>query len=303
MIYFMTSMQELFAQESKKFITWSHDDIFRYYDQQFHGVSSCFDMLYKSNLIEKSFENFVEERLDTYSENAFPENALPIINEALDIIFEEIYKKMPLIFSDRSTTFEQITDPVFQAIILHRDDPFMKFDIKEHFDTSVEPSNLTNIQRNVKYAHMKDVKMLTAMGVNIHVKDINGNSLLHYAVQAQILALQNKLNNKNKELIYLRNISDLNEITIFLLDAGVDVNEYNNDQKTPLHLVALNGTGSMAKILLDHGGADLNLQDVDGNSALQIASLYNNVDVIDALINAGAELKKKNKRKKIALVN
>ena len=77
-----------------------------------------------------------------------------------------------------------------------------------------------------------------------------------------------------------------------LLDAGADPNIASNSGITPLYGAALNGLCEVASALLRHDMTDVDVLSHSGNTPLCIAVSYGHALVVDALLNAGADVDK-----------
>lgn len=100
-----------------------------------------------------------------------------------------------------------------------------------------------------------------------------------------------------QNLIYYSEIGDYKTVELLLI-AGLSPNEFwfNPDQEKniyPLHNVAGFGTSRMVKLLLIYG-ADINLEDDYGFTALFYAIDIDNIETIKLLIEQGADLNHKN---------
>ena len=99
------------------------------------------------------------------------------------------------------------------------------------------------------------VKFLIEKGGDIHIRDNDGNSLMHYSV-----------------LPYGSNF----HVIDLLLKKGLDVNSRNHDGETPLHRLSetINQTTSamegLVKLMIK-GGADINARDGNGKTPLAMA--------------------------------
>lgn len=98
---------------------------------------------------------------------------------------------------------------------------------------------------------------------NIHAKEVNyGNSLLHLSVFAK-----KKLNTEQ------------------LLRAGLNPNVVNSRKTPPLAIAAGEGDTTTAKLLLQYG-ADIDIKNIDGENALDIAKKYKKQDMTELLTQA-----------------
>ena len=76
---------------------------------------------------------------------------------------------------------------------------------------------------------------------------------------------------------------------LIVLGANVNWQDEENYNSTPLHVVSIFGSVEIARMLID-AGADLNVQDKDGWTALHEAARNGQVEVARMLIDAGADL-------------
>jgi ankyrin repeat protein len=68
-----------------------------------------------------------------------------------------------------------------------------------------------------------------------------------------------------------------------LIDNGADIHAVNKWKETPLFICGLkNGSAEIAKLLIEKG-ADINTQDVDGNTVLDMAKKTDNEAVLKLL--------------------
>ncbi|RWS28261.1 ankyrin repeat domain-containing protein [Leptotrombidium deliense] len=114
-----------------------------------------------------------------------------------------------------------------------------------------QESKEKQFHKNCKYGNYAAVRALIENGVHVNYSDIYGNSALHLAV------LYNHIN-----------------IIELLLQKGANVNKKNRYDRTPLHFAAFNMAINVVTLLLEYG-ASSSQQDIEGNTALMLAVLYN----------------------------
>jgi len=74
-----------------------------------------------------------------------------------------------------------------------------------------------------------------------------------------------------------------------VIASSADVNQQENDGRTPLWIASWMGYIGVVKVLLA-AGADVNQQENDGRTPLYIASLFDHVEAVNILIVAGANV-------------
>ncbi|TRY77962.1 hypothetical protein TCAL_08622 [Tigriopus californicus] len=126
--------------------------------------------------------------------------------------------------------------------------------------------------------HLEEAKLLIEQGSDVNAEDVHGNSVLHIAAQ-----------NGRTDII-----DDL-----VLNDA--DVNKGNNHKNTALHLAAQNGWTEIAEKLLKHRRIKVNFADFHGNTALHLAAQNGQLGVTRHLIEAEADLDRKNTHRHVPL--
>lgn len=127
----------------------------------------------------------------------------------------------------------------------------------------------------------------------ITIYDIEGNSLLHLAVQTKNIEFVKQLftknininstNKCNETALHIATSYDLNDITLFLLDKSIDVNVQEKRYGFTALIIALlnNNTDGVTNILKKK--PDVNIQDYNGNTALHIAIMENNHQAIQQI--------------------
>lgn len=90
------------------------------------------------------------------------------------------------------------------------------------------------------------------------------------------------------------------EAAKLLIDAGADLNIQNADGSTALHTAAVFGNNEIAQLLID-AGSDLNAKNNDGATALHVSAFFGRLEIVKALIAKGADTSVKNGRGHTAL--
>ena len=103
-------------------------------------------------------------------------------------------------------------------------------------------------------------RLLSIRNINVNVKDVNGDTPLHYAAA-------------NGHV----------EIARLLLQNGAEVNAKGNDGWTPLHFAAFQGHVDILHLLVENG-ADLEAQNNDGMRALHWAASKGHLPFIQDLV-------------------
>jgi hypothetical protein len=91
------------------------------------------------------------------------------------------------------------------------------------------------------------------------------------------------------------------ELIQMLLNAGADANVRNNGGQTALMRLDDDSSAEIVSALV-YAGAKVNLKDEDGDSALLVAAALEKTEILKALLDAGAKVNTKNKEGKTALM-
>ena len=144
----------------------------------------------------------------------------------------------------------------------------------------VDPQLLVNAAQD---GNVETVKMLLAAGVDVNARD------KYYKQTA----------------LYEAVVSGSPETVFALLSAGADVNarpdENFNFGETPL-IAASTKNAEIVKLLIDEG-ADVNIKNSQGQTALMMAAFWhtNNIDIVKMLLDNGADVNAKDNQDKTAL--
>ena len=117
------------------------------------------------------------------------------------------------------------------------------------------------------------VQYLTSVGANIGLRCQRGNTALHYAI------------------LYRRF-----DIVLHLLDLGADPNCQNEEKDTPLLIAAKNRECLDNITLLIERGANVNMVDASGSTALFYLAYKGDTEVVVYLLKQGADVTLKNNR-------
>lgn len=90
------------------------------------------------------------------------------------------------------------------------------------------------------------------------------------------------------------------EMIKYLLEKGADINVKNEDGSTALMTASMYGNLEIIKYLIENG-ADINAKDNDGSTALIYASKWGNLETVEYLVKNGADINIKDIENKTAL--
>ncbi|MCK5759871.1 MAG: ankyrin repeat domain-containing protein [Candidatus Delongbacteria bacterium] len=116
-----------------------------------------------------------------------------------------------------------------------------------------------------------------------HGADINSQS---YPKKYTPLIFAIQLLEKYKDSARITNVLN---VTSFLLQSGADVSLRSNSTTTPLHYAAKNGVIDIVKLLIE-GGADINVLNDPGYTPLHYAAKNGFIDIVKLLIENGADV-------------
>ncbi|UYV68583.1 hypothetical protein LAZ67_6000132 [Cordylochernes scorpioides] len=129
---------------------------------------------------------------------------------------------------------------------------------------------------------LETAQALIEAGASINVHDSNGRTPLCHASEDGHVKLVNLLIQNGASI----NIRDVNGQSPLSLAAG----------KTPLMLAVERNHAQVAKLLVDHG-ANIDTRDRLGKTALSMAAVRGNLDILEILIQAGADINPRISRK------
>lgn len=181
------------------------------------------------------------------------------------------YKQEPLLFSIVNKYYSRRRDEVYEYIRLFVENGY-------NIDTKAYDGE-TILFRQVYYERVDLVFLLLKLGANPNIKsNINDYGRLHHAITP----------------LFFMSIKEPNEIRTIIADLLIRFGKADpNIQQdytglTPLMKTVFYNNIEMAKLLLEHG-ANPNIKDKYGNTALKYAKEKDNTDIINLLLEYGAK--------------
>lgn len=131
--------------------------------------------------------------------------------------------------------------------------------------------------------------------INPFVKDNTGKAPLDYAQEEnKTRVLQALINNKygpdRDSLLHLAAAVDEAQAVRYLIERGIDVNSRNALHHTPLHLAAGEGHTNIAQILVEEGGAEIDVFDARNLTPLHYAVNNKRLKAVELLIKLKANV-------------
>ena len=145
--------------------------------------------------------------------------------------------------------------------------------------------------------HFRTADLLRRNGANLDVRGRSGNSPLHAAAHSGNFEVIQKLVEYDPASINVGNEIDSTplhwaseshnfkdgSVLRLLLGHGAYVNVQNQSGWTPLHLASFYGALELVRLLLEHGGVDM--EHDGGQTALQVAAEEGGDEVVELLRN------------------
>jgi len=133
-------------------------------------------------------------------------------------------------------------------------------------DVNVRYSNWTLLHCAVEHGHVEVARRLISAGAYVDATDERGKTPLHRAIETGNTG-----------------------IAQLLVDVGANVNARNIQGWTLLQRAALRGYTAFVRVLLNAASADFDTQGGWWGTALHIAAVYENKQIVRALLTAGAD--------------
>jgi len=176
--------------------------------------------------------------------------------------------------------------------------------INAFFDAGINPNAQNSDGRTVLIAaaargELDIVNLLLSRGVNVNVKDNRGYTALAHALEARYSEVEEALLNRpeldpnvggllGRPVLLAYVWRDNKKATERLLALGADVKLQDKDGDTALHGAAETGNAEIMRLLLDKG-ADPNAKNKQGGTPLMWAAVFGNDSVAWLLLSRGAD--------------
>jgi len=178
-----------------------------------------------------------------------------------------------------------------------------KLAINAFFDAGINPNAQNSEGRTVLIAaaargEIDVVNLLLSRGVDVNVKDNRGYTALSHALEARYPEVEEALLNRpelnpnvggllGRPVLLAYVWRDNKKATERLLALGADVKLQDKDGDTALHGAAETGNVEIMRLLLDKG-ADPNAKNKEGGTPLMWAAVFGNDDAARLLLSRGA---------------
>jgi len=170
-------------------------------------------------------------------------------------------------------------------------------EVLDAFDR-VDRSGTTPLHKALLGGHKEIAELLISKGANVNAKDNDGLTPLHWAETKELAELLitkgADVNAKwNGGLTYLHQaaVKSRNGVAEFLISKGLDVNEKDEDGNTPLDWANGNGNFRTADLLRKHGGKTSAWFKAD--ESMQIAAEAGNIKAVKQHLAAGTDVNTK----------
>ena len=140
---------------------------------------------------------------------------------------------------------------------------------------------------------------LVNLGADIHAKNNNGLTPLHFAAQGNAVNAARFLVDRGANIHEKNNYGEtpLNsaawgnavDVARFLVDRGADIHVKSNDGETPLHSAAWGNAVDAARFLVDRR-ADIHAKSNAGLTPLHLAAQFNSIDAARFLVDRRADI-------------
>jgi ankyrin repeat protein len=202
----------------------------------------------------------------------------------------------------------------FKSLIENEDTPLDK--IEEFLDDVDDLKALYEYHEDmcglIHYAaaqgEIEIANLLIDSGVPIDSKSELGKTALHFAVEKGYKELAKNLLEKSPNLLYQQDLNGNTPLHLAIISRYFDLSMFLSDKYqdtgklavkdtygyTVLHLAAAEGAYKLALALLKRNPDIIDLQNIDGDTALHMAVLEDRLKLVELLLNNGADYNIKN---------
>jgi serine/threonine protein kinase len=226
-----------------------------------------------------------EVRVNLYNNNT-PTQSDSLLNCAIaarkiDIVKNLLNRGASVVTSEHQSALQQVIDQFAEV------GAFKNTDLKLLEALVSSPNNIETMNASgesalfiaVQKRKVGIVQKLLQLGANAKTKNKKGSNLVH-AVAWNENTIHSGLEQSDQSSI---------DILKMLIDAGVDLNEANNNGDRPLHYAIRGHNNFMVEKLLDQG-IDIHTPNTEGRTPLMMAIDKANIWSIDTLLNKGAKV-------------
>lgn len=136
--------------------------------------------------------------------------------------------------------------------------------------------------------------------LEVAITDNDATEFSEWSVYSWMFSDQYQVSGKENLIALAANYNRGDMLNSILDMEGININSKDKYNTPVIHLMARNNMSSSLAKLASKEGADLNIRDANGETALMIAAKNGNADAVQALINAGADVKAVNFQGKTA---
>ncbi|KPJ18966.1 Nuclear factor NF-kappa-B p110 subunit [Papilio machaon] len=223
--------------------------------------------------VKYNLENLKNNEYSAYYKSEDGLEVKKLVMELCDMIKNKTAHKKQLVRTKLERLFEMrlSNGDTFLHMMLSSNQPSLEYIVK--LIDSVKLTHLLNKTNNngqsvlhlaVTHDLPKLVTFLVSKGCNPMIEDNEGNNVIHYAVICQTC------------LEPLLDAMKMNQISF-------DINAYNNEKQTALHLAAIYGSADSTRVLLGHG-ASMHARDSEARTALHLAAYDDCLAVLQVLL-------------------
>ena len=201
----------------------------------------------------------------------------------------------------RATDTKRVTCLMLAAYYGHTDTVRYLVSLPELDLNHQGSKNDTALHSAVQRKHADVVQVLIDAGADIETKNVQGHSPLHLASISRELTTVKMLVKAGADV----RATDTNRVTCLMFAAyyghtdtvrylvglpEVDLNHQGGHNRTALHVAVQAKHGDVVQVLID-AGADIDTKDDDGRSPLHLASISGELTTMKMLVKAGADVR------------